>query len=116
MVVRIKVIRLRLRRKRMLDHDALGQRALAAGVLYLRDFRPVRVAGMLPGEIRDVIVWPRCLIAGEDQLHDERSALNFLAGIHVRHALHQQKSGPDFQFVALVLQLLQIPATTYQWV
>jgi hypothetical protein len=68
----------------------------------LLDLRSVGTAGILASEIDDVCVWPCSHVAGEGERRHESSAPNFLPGIHVRNALHQEKSGTDLQVITLI--------------
>ncbi len=87
----------------MLNHDIIGELALPAAVVDLRYLRPIGVAWMIARKIRHMIVGLCRLVARKDQFYDERAAMNFLAGVHIRHALHKEKARLDLQVIAFVL-------------
>ena len=98
----------------MVHLDACCDGPPAALVSDLLDRLTILTAGVVPDEVRYVVVGPYCHVTGQGQRHSQDAAFHHLGRGDVGHALDQQESGLDLKVVPLVAELLQVRTKTYR--
>jgi hypothetical protein len=103
------------RRKRVIDPDILSELSPATLIPDPLDLLAVLMTGILPLEMRDVSVGPDRDVGRKSQVRDEHPTSDFPPRIQVGNIPYQEETSADFEAIALVAQLFQIRATTYQF-
>ena len=80
----------------------------------LREFMPVPVAGVLTREHGYVGTRPGCNISRQIQRRHQDAQLDLPTGIDVRHVADDEVTRHDADVVPVILQRLEVGATTYR--
>ena len=98
----------------MIDEQSRCALLVLAGMLDLREWLSILVAGIFTNEVSDMASHAEDFIACDCKIGDEFSDFYFTGGSYIGNVVDEQMASHNADIVALVPELLEFGTTIYQ--